>query len=174
MKNIKTQEITLTALMAAVLCIIGPFVIPIGMVPMSLTNMIICLAVLLLNKKRATISVAIYLLIGFIGLPVFAGFTGGVGKLLGPTGGFLIGYLALSWISGMILEKNEKSKILALSIGTISLYIFGTIWLMLQSKLGFVTAISIGVLPFLVFDVLKIVVAVILNNSIKKRIRTDI
>ena len=102
---------------------------------------------------------------------MFAGFTGGAGKLLGPTGGYLIGYLGLSWISGMILEKNEKTKILALGIGTIGLYLIGTIWLMFQSKLGFVTAISIGVLPFLVFDIIKILVAVALGNSIKKRIQ---
>ena len=173
MKN-KVQNLTLTALMAAVLCIIGPFVIPIGMVPMSLTNMVIYLTVLLLDKKRATISVAIYLMIGFIGLPVFAGFIGGAGKLLGPTGGYLIGYLVLSWIAGTILEKLEKTKILALSIGTVGLYLVGTIWLMFQSKLNLMAALSVGVFPFVVFDVLKIVIAVILDNSIKKRIRTVI
>ena len=173
MKN-KVQNLTLTALMAAVLCIIGPFVIPIGMVPMSLTNMVIYLTVLLLDKKRATISVAIYLMIGFIGLPVFAGFIGGAGKLLGPTGGYLIGYLVLSWIAGTILEKLEKTKILALSIGTVGLYLVGTIWLMFQSKLNLMAALSVGVFPFVVFDVLKIVIAVILDNSIKKRICTVI
>ena len=173
MKN-KVQNLTLTALMAAVLCIIGPFVIPIGMVPMSLTNMVIYLTVLLLDKKRATISVAIYLMIGFIGLPVFAGFIGGAGKLLGPTGGYLIGYLVLSWIAGTILEKLEKTKILALSIGTVGLYLVGTIWLMFQSKLNLMAALSVGVFPFVVFDVLKIVIAVILDNSIKKRIHNTL
>ncbi len=169
MKNIKTQNITLIALMSAILCMIGPIMIPVGMVPISLTNMVIYLTVLLLDKKKATISVAIYLLIGFVGLPVFAGFTGGVGKLLGPTGGYLIGYLVLSLVAGTILEKVEKVKILALSIGTISLYLIGTMWLMFQSKLSFMSALTVGVLPFVMFDVIKIVVAVVLGNSIRMR-----
>ena len=185
MKKSNIQNLTLTALVAAILCVIGPLVIPIGMIPMSLTNMVIYLAIILLDKKRATISVVIYLLIGFVGLPVFAGFAGGVGKLFGPTGGYLIGYLALSWIAGEILEhidgkylwiKNQKQiknlgQMIALIIGTISLYIVGTLWLMIQSKLNFISALSIGVLPFVAFDVLKIVAAVILGKSIKKRIQ---
>ena len=169
MKNIKTQNITLIALMSAILCIIGPFVIPIGMVPMSLTNLVIYLTIILLDKKRATISVAVYLLIGFVGLPVFAGFTGGAGKLLGPTGGYLMGYLVLSLVAGMILEKVERAKMLALSMGTIGLYLIGTLWLMFQSKLSFMSALTVGVLPFVVFDVIKILIAVVLGNSIRKR-----
>ena len=198
MRNNKIQNLTLTALMAAILCIAGPIVIPIGMVPMSFANMAIYLTIILLDKKRATISVAIYLLIGFVGLPVFAGFTGGAGKLLGPTGGYLIGYLALSLIAGTIIEMMYKTKdedktfvgssdkvkrmekninfkqILALVIGTLGLYGVGTIWLMLQSNLTFITALSVGVLPFIFFDIIKIVVAVMLGNSIKKRIHNTL
>ena len=196
MKN-NTQNLTLTALMAAVLCIVGPWVIPIGMVPMSLTNMVIYLTIILLDKKNAIISVILYLLIGFVGLPVFSGFTGGAGKVFGPTGGYLIGYLVLCLIASGILEipgkgkktskiwsdkplSGEKSvvkvkrikQILALTAGTLGLYLFGTLWLMFQSKLGFVTALSIGVLPFLPFDIGKIVAAVCLGNAVKKRIRS--
>ena len=169
MKKNKIQYLTITALMSSVLCIIGPIMIPIGMVPMSLTNMVIYLTIILLDKKRATISVAVYLLIGFVGLPVFAGFTGGAGKLLGPTGGYLMGYLVLSLVAGTILEKIEKVKILALSMGTIGLYLIGTLWLMFQSKLSFMSALTVGVLPFVVFDVIKILIAVVLGNSIRKR-----
>lgn len=177
MQRNKIQNLTMIALMAAILCIIGPMVIPIGMVPLSFTNMAIYLTIILLDKKRATISVAIYLLIGFVGLPVFAGFTGGAGKLIGPTGGFLIGYLALSFIGGNLLEKGKclgKGKlwyqILALSVGTMGLYFVGTMWLMYQSKLSLITALSVGVFPFVVFDVIKILLAVSIGNSIKKRI----
>ena len=178
MKKSNIQNLTLTALVAAILCVMGPLVIPIGMIPMSLTNMVIYLAIIL-DKKRATISVVIYLLIGFVGLPVFAGFTGGVGKLLGPTGGYLIGYLVLSWIAGKVSEalnrvqRTEKLKMkqmLALGVGTLGLYLVGTLWLMVQSNLTLVSALSVGVLPFVVFDIMKIVAAVALGNSIKKRI----
>lgn len=171
------QNLTLTALMAAVICIAGPIVIPIGMVPMSFANMAIYLTIILLDKKKATISVAVYLLIGFVGLPVFSGFTGGAGKVFGPTGGYLIGYLALSWIAGMILEKGKFSgmkertkQVIALIIGTIGLYLFGTLWLMYQSNLDFVTALSMGVVPFVVFDIIKIVAASVMGMSIKRRI----
>jgi len=198
MRNNNIQNLTLTALMAAILCIAGPIVIPIGMVPMSFANMAIYLTIILLDKKRATISVAIYLLIGFVGLPVFAGFTGGAGKILGPTGGYLIGYLALSLIAGTMIEMMYKTKdedktfasssdkvkrmkkninfkqIWALVIGTLGLYAVGTIWLMLQSNLTFITALSVGVLPFIFFDIIKIIAAVALGNSIKKRIQAII
>lgn len=195
MKKNKIQDLTMTALMAAILCIVGPIVIPIGMVPVSFANMAIYLTIILLDKKKATTGVAVYLLIGFAGIPVFSGFTGGVGRLFGPTGGYLIGYLVLSWIAGTILEKirskeDEKSvvyntkeerikvektfktgkQIAALAAGTIGLYFFGTFWLMLQSNLTFAAALSVGVIPFLLFDMIKIVAAVALGNSIRKRI----
>ena len=145
MKN-NIQNLTLTALMAAVLCIVGPIVLPIGMVPMSFANMAIYLTIILLDKKKALISTTIYLLIGLVGLPVFAGFSAGAGKLFGPTGGYLIGYLALSFIGGILLETGKChgkrkiwNQILALSMGTISLYLIGTLWLMYQSKLDLMT-----------------------------------
>lgn len=194
MKN-NIQNLTFTALMTAILCIMGPIVIPIGMVPMSLTNMAIYLAIILLDKKKAIISTAIYLLIGLVGIPVFSGFSAGAGKLLGPTGGYLMGYLVLSWIGGSILEvvenrtlkksraddrdKERKSFVvnekmlkqgIALVSGTLGLYLFGTLWLMYQSKLNWMTALSVGVFPFLVFDAIKILLAVSMGNSIKKRI----
>ena len=189
------QNFTESALMAAILCIVGPIVIPIGMVPMSFANMAIYLTILLLDKKKAIISVILYLFIGFIGLPVFSGFTGGVGKLFGPTGGYLMGYLVMSLIAGKILEMLDKIKdgkrffsdstdkvksvkwyinfrqIWALVIGTTGLYFVGTLWLMFQSKLTFAAALSVGVLPFVFFDIIKIVAAVGLGNAIKKRMQ---
>lgn len=198
MKNTRIQNLTLTALMAALLCIAGPIVIPIGMVPMSFANMAIYLTIILLDKKQAITSTAIYLLIGLTGIPVFSGFAGGAGKLFGPTGGYLIGYLFLCWIAGTILEVLEKlngktensdseyqklkiekkrkaaGKVLALGIGTIGMYFLGTIWLMYQGSLTFAEALSIGVLPFVVFDVMKIVAVVVLGNEIKKRMRNTL
>ena len=163
--------------MTSILCVMGPIVIPIGMVPMSFVNMAIYLTIILLDKKRAFISIAIYLLIGLVGIPVFAGFSAGAGKLFGPTGGYLIGYLALSFISGSILEKSRQQgnrkmlkQIFALSTGTFGLYFIGTLWLMCQSKLSLRTALSVGVLPFIIFDAIKIVMAVSIGNSIRKRI----
>ena len=159
MRDNKIQNLTLTALMAAILCIMGPIVIPIGMVPLSFANMAIYLAIILLDKKKALISTTIYLLMGLVGIPVYSGFSAGAGKLLGPTGGYLIGYLALSFLGGSLLEKRkcrEKGKlfnqIMALSVGTLGLYLVGTVWLMYQSKLNLTTALSVGVFPFVFFE----------------------
>lgn len=176
MKN-NVQNLTLTALMAAILCVTGPIVIPIGMVPMSFANMVIYLTIILLDKKQAVISTAIYLLIGFVGIPVFAGFSAGAGKLFGPTGGYLIGYLILSFLGGSILERGKQqgkrkisNQLWALSMGNFGLYFIGTLWLMYQSKLNLIAALSVGVFPFIVFDVIKMFLAISIGNSIKKRI----
>ena len=97
----RTRTITMTALMAAVLCIAGPLAlaIPFSPVPISLATMAVCFSACILGWKSGTLSVLIYLLIGLCGLPVFSGFSGGVAKLAGPTGGYLVGYLFLSLIS---------------------------------------------------------------------------
>ena len=163
--------------MSAILCIVGPITIMIGIVPMSFANMAIYLNIILLDKKQAVKSTAIYLLIGFTGIPVFSGFSGGAGKLFGPTGGYLIGYLFLCWIAGTILEKMKDEKrnfkqIWALGIGTIGVYFFGTVWLMYQSNFTFVEAFSVGVFPFLIPDFIKIVAAVGLGDAIKKRMHS--
>lgn len=178
-------DYTLTALMTAIICILGPIVIPIGMIPLSFANLAIYLAIILMGKKRSLISVLLYLLIGFIGIPVFSGFTGGAGKLLGPTGGYLLGYVALAWIAGWIIEiwesvknKNvikEKQRqtgtIAGLTIGTIVLYLLGTCWLAAQAQISFKAALATGVLPFIIADSIKIIIATFLGTSIKKRLR---
>ena len=87
------REMALIALMAAVTCILGPLSVPIGVVPISLTNFAIYLAIYVLGCRRGTISYIVYLLLGLVGLPVFSGFSSGVGKLFGPTGGYLIGFI---------------------------------------------------------------------------------
>ena len=169
----KIQNLTLTALMAAILCIMGPVVIPIGMVPMSLANMAIYLAIILLDKKKAFVSTALYLLIGLVGIPVYAGFGAGAGKLLGPTGGYLIGYLVLSFVGGILLEKGKQKpwkQMLGLGAGTLGLYTVGTLWLMYQSKMNIISALTVGVFPFIIFDTIKIIMAVNIGNSVRKRI----
>ena len=174
--------------MAALQCIISPFAIafPISPVPMSLATLMLYLSVYILGKKHATISCGIYLLIGLVGIPVFSGFTGGASKLLGPTGGYLIGYLALTWIGGWCVEKwsggfgnagvsgigrlNFLLQGLGLAIGTVVCYLFGTLWLAYQAGMDLVAALGVGILPFVVGDVVKVVVGVVVGNVIRKRL----
>ena len=112
----KTYEMTVTALMTAVTCILAPLSIPIGPVPISFTNLAIYLSLYLLGWKRGTISYLVYLLIGLVGVPVFSGFTGGIGKLAGPTGGYIIGFIAMAVIAGLVIDKCHNRWLQLLGI----------------------------------------------------------
>ena len=90
-KKLTTYQMAVTALMAAALCVLGPLSVPIGAIPISLSNFVICLTAWLLGPKFGTLSVAVYLLIGLVGVPVFSGYGAGIAKLAGPTGGYLVG-----------------------------------------------------------------------------------
>ena len=143
--------------------------IPVSPVPISLTNLVIMISIYVLGFKDATISYIVYLLLGLVGLPVFSGFTGGLGKLAGPTGGFI--FLAL--ISGLFVDKFPKNRILAvvgMIIGMAVTYIFGTEWLAIQLKMSFVAALSVGVIPYLAGDAVKIIIAIIVGPVLRSRL----
>lgn len=109
-KKLTTYQMAVTALMAAALCVLGPLSVPIGAIPISLSNFVICLTVWLLGPKFGTLSVAVYLLIGLVGVPVFSGYGAGIAKLAGPTGGYLVGYLLLAFIGGLFIERARASR----------------------------------------------------------------
>ncbi len=176
MKNMKTQDLVLIAMMAAVTCVLGPLSlsIPISPVPISLTNLAVYFAVYVIGARRGTISYVIYMLIGLVGLPVFSGFTGGVGKLFGPTGGYLIGFVFMAIVCGIFIEKWPANKILhfiGFILGTMVCYAFGTAWLAVQAHLGYGAALAAGVIPFIPGDLVKIILAMILGPVIQKRVK---
>ena len=172
-KKINTHQLTLIGVMAAVTCILGPLSLPIGIVPISLTNLAIYFSVYVLGQKRGTLSYIVYLFIGLIGLPVFSGFSGGFTKLFGPTGGYLIGFIFMAFISGIFIDKFSNKiymSFLGMILGTIVAYILGTAWLAYQAHLTFNATLSIGVLPFIPGDVAKMVIASLIGPQIKKRL----
>lgn len=147
--------------------------IPIGAIPISFTNFVIYLTVYLLGTKLGTLSYLIYLLLGAAGLPVFSAYSGGLAKLAGPTGGYLIGYLFLIVISSWFIHHFRMHKlwsILGMMIGTAILYLFGTIWLAKMANLSFFAALAAGVLPYLIGDAIKIITASILGPILKRAI----
>ena len=103
-RKITTQQMALVAIMTALTCILAPFSLPIGPVPISLTNLVIYFSLYLLGWKLGTLSYVIYLLIGLVGVPVFSGFTAGPAKLFGPTGGYLIGFIPMAIIAGIVID----------------------------------------------------------------------
>ncbi|MBQ3466458.1 MAG: biotin transporter BioY [Firmicutes bacterium] len=169
----KAFSITSIALMAAVLCILGPLTIPVGPVPITLVPLAIFLSVYILGTKRGTIAVILYLLIGAVGVPVFSGFAGGFGKIAGPTGGYLLGYIFAALIAGWFIHRfndNVVIQFLGMLLGLIVLYAFGTAWLSISAGMDIKAAIAAGVLPFVVFDIAKIIIAILLGRTIKRRV----
>ncbi len=167
--------IALVGMMAAVTCVLGPLSIPlpISPVPISLTNFAIYLAIYVLGTKRGILSYVIYLLIGLVGLPVFSAFTGGPGKLLGPTGGYLIGFLPMALICGIFIEKSQKRDLhfIGMVIGTVIAYVFGTAWLAWQAEMTFGAALAAGVIPFIPGDLAKIIICMMIGPELRKRLR---
>ena len=182
-----TKQMALIGLMTALLCLLGPLslVIPISPVPLSLCPLGIYFVVLILGLGGGTLSVLLYLLLGLVGLPIFSGFSGGAGKLLGPTGGYLIGYLFLALILGACVrtayrtqdgDTKKHTRMLPLRVlagmllGTLVLYLFGTAWLALQAGLSFQAALFAGVIPFIPGDLLKMLCALAVGLPLRKRL----
>lgn len=168
-----TRQLAVIGVMTAVTCILAPFSLPIGPVPISLTNLAIYFALYVLGAKFGCISYLVYLLIGFIGVPVFSGFTSGPSKLLGPTGGYLIGFIPMAVIAGILIDKFISSRIICLLGmigGTIVAYAFGTAWLAYQAHLDWKAALMAGVIPFIPGDLAKMILAMIAGPQIRKQL----
>ncbi len=174
MEKNNTKMMVLTALMAAVICVLSPFSIPIGPVPVSLQVLAVLLSVYLLGGKYGTLAYVIYLLIGLLGVPVFSGFQGGFQKLAGPTGGYLIGMIFMAVIAGWFIDHfMEQIPLQAAGIilGICVCYAFGTAWLMAQTKMAAGPALMAGVIPFIPFDLMKMVIAILIGRPVRSRIR---
>ncbi len=175
MNNTKYQikDLTFIALMAAVMCILGPLSIPIGSVPISFTNLVIYITMYVLDTKRGTVAYLLYLLIGLVGVPVFSGFTAGPGKLLGPTGGYLIGFIFMAVITGFFTERFADKHavcILGMILATAVCYTFGTAWLAYSAQMSFKSALAVGVLPFIIEDLIKIIFSAFIGYTLRVRL----
>ncbi len=167
----KQLRMTVYASLFAALITAGAFIaIPIGPVPIVLQNMFVLLAGIILGPKWGTASVAVYLLMGALGFPVFAGETGGMGRLFGPTGGYLLAYLPAVFITGVIskiLRKNTLSDIIAMISGSAIIYAIGVPWLKYVTGMGWHKAFAVGMYPFLVVDAIKIIAASFAAKAIR-------
>lgn len=157
----RLRAMTLTALFAAILCVICPISIPIGAIPITFSLLVIYLAGGLLGPGYGTLAVLVYLALGAVGLPVFSKFSGGVAALIGPTGGYLIGYLPCVAVVGISRRHPRLFPVLSVA-GLAVCYLFGTIWLSVSAGTPFGAALKVAVLPFLPFDAIKIAMASLL------------
>ena len=173
-RHFSTRSLATAALMTAVLCVLGPWSLPIGPVPVTLAAFGVYLSAYLLGWQLAGISYLCYLILGLAGVPVFTGFTGGLWKLAGPTGGYLVGMLPMALIVGAAAEKWNRRRLpccLAMAGGTLANYAFGTVWFCMQMRCGLGYALGICVAPFLIFDCVKIALALILGAPLYRRLR---
>ena len=155
----KTKKITMIGLMTAVTCILGPLSLPLPFspVPITLTNFAVFLSIYIIGMKYGTISLLIYL-----------------GKLAGPTGGYLFGFIFLALIHGFFMLRFHKktfASIIGMTLGMIACYLFGTIWLALHMSLTFKAALMIGVIPYLPGDAVKIALAAIIGPKLSSAIQ---
>lgn len=167
----KTPLVTMTtcALMAALMCVLCPVSIPIGPIPISLSILVILLTVYILGTRDAMISYAVYLLLGAVGMPVFSGFQGGLAKLAGPTGGYLIGFLPMILISGIFIRKSKENLVLSMVgmvLGIAVDYLLGTAWFVFQTGSTVAHALDVCVYLFIPFDLVKLVIAAIFGKMI--------
>lgn len=166
-KKQSTSALTAAAMMAAVLCVLGPLSVPVGPVPVAMANFGVSLAAWLLGPRYGALSVAAYLLLGAVGAPVFAGAGAGAAVLFGPTGGYLIGYLAQALIGGWAVERSGGRALwsgLGLAAGVAVSYAFGTAWFILQMGCTLPYALTVCVLPFIPFDAAKVALASVLGS----------
>jgi biotin transport system substrate-specific component len=170
------QSLVLASLFAA-LTAVGAFIaIPIGPVPIVLQNFFVMLMGLMLGPKWGLAGMGVYLLAGLLGLPVFAGGTAGIARFLGPTGGYLVGYLPsvalIGWLSRLGGQRRVADAV-ALVAGTLVLYLCGVSWLKLAAGLGWSKALAVGMIPFLPGDIAKIIAAVLMIQPLRALLRRE-
>jgi biotin transport system substrate-specific component len=177
--NRKIKDIVLISLFSAIIVVCSFITIP-AVVPFTLQTFAVFLCLNILGAKKGIISILIYIFLGVVGLPVFSGFNGGIGALLNVTGGYIIGFVfsaLIFWVITSVFNKKSRKiiKIIASFVGLIGCYIFGTLWYVLLyikngDTVSFISALTICVLPFIIPDILKIVLSVALSEKINKLI----
>ena len=158
------------ALMAAVTCILAPLSIPIGPIPISLTNLVVYFTVYVIGLKAGTCSYCLYVLLGVVGLPVFSGYVGGPAKIAGPTGGYIVGFVLMALIGGYVIEKTNRNMVLVIIawiVGTMVDYALETAWFAYVQHCTVGYALKVCAYPFIVFDLIKIVAATFLGKAVR-------
>ena len=175
--NSKITDMVYIGLSAAIIAVCSWISIPLT-VPITLQTMGVVLISGLFGAKRGTLSTLLYILIGAIGVPIFSGFKSGFGVLLGSTGGYIIGFIFTALIVGIVSDKTNKlwALILSMVVGILVCYAFGTAWFaVVYSKTNepasLATILGWCVIPFLIPDAIKIALAAVLTNRLKKFVK---
>lgn len=174
-KRHSTQTLVLTGMFTAVLTVLSQISIPMPSgVPVTLQTFGVSLCAATLGWRAGMMTVGIYLLLGALGLPVFSGMAGGFGILLGPTGGFLIGFLCLSYGLGKVASEKRKSRVLATAgLGLISCHLLGILWFMQLMDVSFGKAAVLVSVPYLVKDALSVGLALGVGRTVRRALKVS-
>lgn len=168
-----TYAFILCAFSAAIIAVLAQITIPLPLVPITGQTLAIGLIVTILGKKYGTISVLLYVLLGAVGLPVYSNFSGGLSILVGPTGGYIVGFIVQAYIMGIYLDKfgyNYLHANISNLIGMIITLAFGTIWLKVAASLTWSGAFLSGTVPFILVGIIKAVLAAWIGILVRNRL----
>ncbi|MDR2648249.1 MAG: biotin transporter BioY [Clostridiales bacterium] len=167
----KIRELTLTAFFAVFTAVCSQIFLPLPFtpVPINCALLSVFMAGYILGSKKGALSQIVYILLGCAGFPVFANFHGGIGTIIGPTGGYIVGYIAAGFISGLFNKSRYHAVIAGLSmiLGLFACYALGVAWFVISAGAHFLDALSMCVTPFLLGDAVKIIAAVFLSGRLK-------
>lgn len=173
-----TKDLALTGMFAVVIAVCSWISIPTA-VPFTLQTFAVFSALGLLGGKRGFFAVLVYMLLGAVGLPVFAGFKSGVAVLLGSTGGYIVGFLIIAgvyWVAEVFIGKQIIVRIISMVIGLALCYLFGTVWFVTvftrtNGDISLFKALQMCVIPFVIWDLLKMALALSVTSAVGKRIK---
>lgn len=168
----KLKRRVITALFAAMLCVLAPISVSVGPVPVSLGSFCVCVLALMTDRRCTLMALLLYVALGAVGLPVFAGFVGGGHVLIGPTGGYLFGYIPLALTVSAVGGRGRSlfRLVAAMVLGYAVCYSLGAAWYAVSVNVSLKTAVAVGVLPFLPFDAIKIAMACAMKMLLGTRI----
>ena len=175
MKTKIVRDMTLISLFAALISVTAFISIPLGTAPITLQTFGVFSTLILLGGRRGSISVGVYIALGAVGLPVFSGFTGGIGRLFDATGGFIFGFLAaalLYWLLSQLLGSSLTTTVISATLAHLALYAVGTLWFLIgySDGRGLWLTLVATVLPYLLPDAIKLFLAIFVCEKIKKRL----
>jgi biotin transport system substrate-specific component len=171
METLRLRAMVLASMFGAATAAGAYLMIPLSPVPITLQSLFLNLAAAFLGGSWAAFSQIIYILLGVLGLPVFAGGKAGLGTLLGPTGGYLFGFILAGFVAGKFIEIKKNPglpwMIFSMAIGLLLIYALGILHLMAVARIPLEKALLLGVLPFLPGDFLKILAASLLARRLR-------
>lgn len=166
MTKSRTVKIALCGMFAATTAVMAQIAIPLGPVFINFAHISVFLSAGILGAKYGAVSQLVYIVLGIMGLPVFSGFSGGVHRLMGPTGGYIVAYVLAAYIVGLVIKhfgrKSSKVLIVAMILGWLVTYTLGTLWYCYVTDTSIVAALSICVFPFIIGDIVKTLLSVVM------------